>query len=140
MADGSEATVAFSCLASLASFVSADVGAGALFSPSAIRDPRSAVFDPLSASISRITLPFDTRSPFFTATDFTRPAAEAGTSIVAFSVSIVIKGVSSATVSPGFTSTSMTSTSLKSPMSGTEIWGMAIGQPGQLGRWQNKGR
>ena len=66
-----------------------------------------------------IALPLETRSPFFTTTDFTTPAADDGTSIVAFSVSKVISGVSSSTLSPGFTSTSMTSTSLKSPRSGT---------------------
>ena len=42
-----------------------------------------------------ITLPLETRSPFFTATAFTTPAADDGTSIVAFSVSSVISGVSS---------------------------------------------
>ena len=42
----------------------------------------------------------------------TTPATVDGTSIVAFSVSSVISGLSSAIVSPGLTSTSMTSTSL----------------------------
>ena len=47
------------------------------------------------------------------------PADGAGTSIVALSDSSVISESSTPTVSPGFTSTSMTGTSLKSPMSGT---------------------
>ena len=47
------------------------------------------------------------------------PAAGEGTSIVALSDSSVTSESSAATVSPGFTSTSMTGTSLKSPMSGT---------------------
>src|SRR5262249_49612084 len=42
-----------------------------------------------------------------------------GTSIVAFSDSSVTRGVSTSTLSPGFTSTSMIATSLKLPMSGT---------------------
>ena len=62
---------------------------------------------------------FETRSPFRTLTSWTTPAAVAGTSIVALSVSSVMSGVSRSTRSPGFTSTSMTSTSLKSPRSGT---------------------
>jgi hypothetical protein len=68
-----------------------------------------------------MTLPFDTRSPFFTAIDFTTPASVEGTSSVAFSVSSVSNGVSISIVSPGFTSTSMISTSWKSPRSGTLI-------------------
>ena len=77
----------------------------------------------LAPRLRRSALPLETRSPFFTATDSTTPAADDGTSIVAFSVSSVISGVSSATVSPGLTSTSMTSTSLKSPRSGTSrLW------------------
>jgi hypothetical protein len=54
-----------------------------------------------------------------TFTSFTTPAAGEGTSIVALSDSSVTSDVSGFTVSPGFTSTSMTGTSLKSPMSGT---------------------
>jgi hypothetical protein len=49
----------------------------------------------------------------------TTPAAEEGISIEALSDSTVISDCSSATASPGLTSTSMTLTSLKSPMSGT---------------------
>ena len=41
--------------------------------------------------------------------------------MVAFSVSTVSSGASTCTLSPGFTSTSMTATSLKSPRSGTKM-------------------
>ena len=51
----------------------------------------------------------------------TLPAAGAGTSIVALSLSKVTSGSSGATVSPGCTRISMTGTSVKSPMSGTLI-------------------
>src|SRR5215469_9446797 len=47
------------------------------------------------------------------------PAAVDGTSIVALSVSSVISGASTSMRSPGFTITSITSTSLKLPRSGT---------------------
>ncbi len=47
------------------------------------------------------------------------PAAGDGTSMVALSDSSVTSESSAATASPGFTSTSMTGTSVKSPMSGT---------------------
>ena len=49
----------------------------------------------------------------------TTPTAVEGTSMVALSDSSVTSGESMATVSPGFTRTSMTATSLKLPMSGT---------------------
>ncbi len=48
-----------------------------------------------------------------------RPAAGAGTSIVAFSVSSVINGVSLSICWPALTNTSITLTSLNPPMSGT---------------------
>src|SRR5580658_1307780 len=66
-----------------------------------------------------------TRSPVLTlpplrvCTCSTTPAAVEGTSMVALSDSSVRSGVSSSTLSPGFTSTSMTATSLKLPISGT---------------------
>src|SRR5215469_7399692 len=47
------------------------------------------------------------------------PAAVEGTSMVALSDSSVRSGASTSMRSPGFTSTSMTATSLKLPMSGT---------------------
>jgi len=60
-----------------------------------------------------------TVSPSFTASDLTTPAWLDGISIDALSLSTVIRLCSTFTVSPGCTSTSMTATSLKSPMSGT---------------------
>jgi hypothetical protein len=54
-----------------------------------------------------------------TRSSFTTPAPDDGISIDALSLSTVISDCSIATVSPGFTSTSIISTSLKSPMSGT---------------------
>src|SRR5581483_7400703 len=66
-----------------------------------------------------MTLPCETLSPGFTATDAIVPAADAGTSIDAFSLSSTASGASLTIVCPGWTSTSTTGTSLKSPMSGT---------------------
>src|SRR5881396_1776194 len=69
------------------------------------------------------------------------PAAGDGISIVALSDSTVISDCSGCTASPRLTSTSITSTFLKSPMSGTKtslavpilaqfvIWGAGAGQP-----------
>ncbi|KFJ70657.1 pyruvate dehydrogenase complex dihydrolipoamide acetyltransferase domain protein [Bordetella bronchiseptica] len=74
-----------------------------------------------AASTSRMTVPSAILSPTLTLTDFTTPAAEAGISIDALSDSTVIRLCSALIVSPADTSTSMTSTSLKSPMSGTLI-------------------
>ena len=55
-------------------------GGGVLFG----RGLRVAVLRPARRFLLDVstTLPFDTRSPFLTATDFTTPAADAGTSIV----------------------------------------------------------
>ena len=72
-----------------------------------------------SASSSSRGTPCETLSPTLTFTDFTRPASDDGISIDALSDSTVISDCSSATRSPAFTSTSITSTSLNSPMSGT---------------------
>ena len=66
-----------------------------------------------------MTSPSDTRPPFRTARPTTLPACGDGTSMEALSVSSVMSGSSAATSSPSFTSTSMISTSVKSPMSGT---------------------
>ena len=74
---------------------------------------------PSLASSSRIMLPSATLSPSLTLTSFTTPAAGEGISMVALSDSTVISEASLATESPGLTRISMTSTSLKSPMSGT---------------------
>src|SRR5690606_26976991 len=56
-----------------------------------------------------------------TLSSFTTPAWDEGISIEALSLSTVIRLCSALTVSPGLTSSSMTATSLKSPMSGTWI-------------------
>lgn len=67
-----------------------------------------------------------TLSPTLTATDLTTPAADDGISIEALSDSTVISDCSAFTVSPTFTSTSITATSSKSPMSGTLISTVAM--------------
>ena len=64
-------------------------------------------------------MPSDTLSPTLMRTSFTTPADGEGISIVALSLSSVTSDCSGATVSPGLTRISMTSTLLKSPMSGT---------------------
>ena len=66
-----------------------------------------------------ITVPSLTLSPTFTTTDFTTPSRGDGTSMVALSDSSETRGSSAFTLSPGLTKTSITGTSLKSPMSGT---------------------
>src|SRR5690348_931176 len=72
-----------------------------------------------AASSMRITAPSETSSPTFTLSSFTVPAALDGTSIVALSDSSVIRLCSFVTVSPAFTSTSITGTLSWPPMSGT---------------------
>ena len=57
--------------------------------------------------------------PLYLSNEVTTPAPGEGISIVALSDSSVMSDCSLATASPGLTSTSITSTSLKSPMSGT---------------------
>jgi hypothetical protein len=74
-----------------------------------------------AASTSSTTVPSATLSPTLTLMDFTTPPCDAGISIEALSDSTVIRLCSGLIVSPTATSTSMTSTSLKSPMSGTLI-------------------
>ena len=69
-----------------------------------------------------MTVPWLTLSPTLILTAVTLPAAVDGTSMVALSVSKVIKVSSTATVSPTFTATSITSTPLLSPMSGTSTF------------------
>src|SRR3954463_8285647 len=66
-----------------------------------------------------ITLPSLTLSPSLIRTSVIFPANGDGTSIVALSDSSVTSESSALTLSPAFTSTSMTGMSLKSPMSGT---------------------
>src|SRR5205823_5078302 len=63
--------------------------------------------------------PSATLSPSLTSSSFTIPACDDGISIDALSLSTVMSDCSCFTASPGLTSNSMTSTSLKSPMSGT---------------------
>src|SRR5439155_23916849 len=67
----------------------------------------------------RISVPSETLSPTFTLSSATAPAVGDGTSIVALSDSSVTSASSALTVSPLLTCTSITGTSLKSPMSGT---------------------
>lgn len=59
-----------------------------------------------------MTVPWLALSPTLILTSTILPATSAGTSMVALSVSSVISDWSTATTSPAFTITSMTSTSL----------------------------
>src|SRR4051812_1681635 len=79
----------------------------------------AAVFSETDDSRIRITAPSDSLSPSLTLSSLTTPAPGEGISIVALSDSSEMSDCSLATVSPGLTRISMTSTSLKSPMSGT---------------------
>ncbi len=72
-----------------------------------------------AASSVRISVPSLTLSPNLSFNSLTTPGAGEGTSIVALSDSSVTSESSAFTASPGFTKTSMTGMSLKSPMSGT---------------------
>ena len=72
-----------------------------------------------AVSSTSSTLPSATLSPIAIFSSFTTPACDDGISIEALSLSTVIRLCSAFTVSPGLTSSSMTATSLKSPMSGT---------------------
>ncbi|MCY1371841.1 hypothetical protein D9M69_590090 [compost metagenome] len=72
-----------------------------------------------AASSTSTTEPSFTLSPRATRSSFTTPAVLEGISIEALSDSTVISDCSALTVSPGLTSSSMTATSSKSPMSGT---------------------
>src|SRR5207249_354064 len=67
----------------------------------------------------RMRLPSDTLSPTLTLSSFTTPSTGEGTSIVALSDSSETSGSSALIVSPALTNTSITGTSLKSPISGT---------------------
>lgn len=64
------------------------------------------------ASTVAMTVPWLALSPTLILTSTILPATSAGTSMVALSVSSVISDWSTATTSPAFTITSMTSTSL----------------------------
>src|SRR5438477_12026728 len=70
------------------------------------------------ASTRAISEPFDTLSPRLSNTSAIVPAAVAGTSIEALSVSSVTSGESMAMTAPAFTSTSTTDTSVELPISG----------------------
>src|SRR5690606_33583334 len=94
-----------------------------------------------SPSSTTSTLPSETLSPTLTRSSTTRPAADDGISIDAFSLSTVTRLCSRPISSPSDTSTSMTSTSSKSPMSGTRtsialivlVSGSCIGGIGLVG-------
>src|SRR5205085_1688671 len=75
--------------------------------------------DAACVSSVNISAPSLTLSPTLSLTSLTTPEDGDGTSIVALSDSSVISESSAFTASPGFTNTSITGTSLKSPMSGT---------------------
>src|SRR6266699_812533 len=74
--------------------------------------------EPLARTVA-IRSPVLTLPPLLVWSFSTTPTAVEGTSMVALSDSSVTSGESMTTVSPGFTRTSMTATSLKLPMSGT---------------------
>ena len=79
----------------------------------------TAIASASAASSTSTSVPIATLSPSLTFNSLTTPAADDGISIEALSDSTVIRDCSSLTLSPGFTITSITVTSLKSPMSGT---------------------
>jgi hypothetical protein len=72
--------------------------------------------------MARRSVPWETLSPTFTDISRITPAKGEGTSIVALSDSSTIRGSSALMESPAFTSTSITGTSLKSPISGTSTF------------------
>src|SRR6516164_3719390 len=82
-----------------------------------------------AASLDRVrmTVPSLTRSPTLTFSSPTTPLSGDGTSIEALSDSNVISGCSGLTISPGLTDTSITGTSLKSPISGTRTSATPLG-------------
>src|SRR6266576_648355 len=89
----------------------------------------AATFDAAALSVTSvmISVPSETLSPTLILISCTLPESGAGTSIVALSDSRVIRVSSALTVSSGFTCTSITGTSLKSPMSGTRTSAMPAG-------------
>jgi hypothetical protein len=92
-----------------------------------------------STSSDSTTEPSPTLSPSLTFKAFTTPAWLEGISMEALSDSTVMRLCSTLMVSPGLTSTSITATSLKSPMSGILMSMVAITRPSQWGtepdRW-----
>ena len=117
--DGVDSVDSVCSLAAVASIISLDWACSAGFS--------AGVSAALSSS--RIRLPSVTLSPTLTLTSLTVPAAGDGISMDALSDSSVSSESSGLTVSPAWTSTSITSTSLKSPMSGTFISCMGMSLP-----------
>src|SRR5712691_5404923 len=104
--------------AGAAGFAGGGVGMGAAAAAGARAGLDGAAAPALSSS-RRIGDPCETLSPILIRNSFTIPASGDGISTVALSDSSVMREVSFSTRSPGFTRTSMISTSLKSPMSGT---------------------
>ena len=96
-----------------AAAAAAVAAAGAAAFAAGVAAPASA------ASGSSSSEPSEILSPSLTRSSLTTPACDDGISIDALSLSTVTSDCSAFTVSPGLTSISMTSTSLKSPMSGT---------------------
>ncbi len=88
-------------------------------SPGHRRRRRSPPADSPADSIVQTRDPSETLSPTETLTSATFPERGDGTSMLALSLSSVISGSFSCTSSPAETLTSMISTSLKSPISGT---------------------
>src|SRR3954470_15386142 len=78
-------------------------------------------------SMTTTRSPIETRSPTLTLISLTVPACGAGTSMVALSDSRLIRGSSTLIWEPGWTWTSMIGISLKSPISGTRISLVLIG-------------
>ena len=74
-----------------------------------------------STSSSRMSSPSETVSPSFTLIEVILPAIGEGTSIDALSVSNTIIDWSTSIMSPTFTLTSITSTSVAPPISGTRM-------------------
>jgi hypothetical protein len=96
-----------------------------------------------AAAPSRIASrsPMLTLSPTLTLSSLSTPACEDGISIEALSDSTVIRLCSTLMVSPGLTNTSITATSLKSPMSGTRTsTGPAAQARGRRGHRGSSGR
>src|SRR5204862_4283020 len=92
-------------------------GGGGAFGGSARAGGGAAAAAPWASSFNN-ELPSPTLSPSLTSSSFTIPSCDDGISIDALSLSTVMSDCSFFTASPGLTSSSMTSTSLKSPMSG----------------------
>src|SRR3984957_16543811 len=109
-------------------------GAGAA-DLAALAGAASAFVSPSPDSTRAISVPIDTLSPTLAATSATVPATGEGTSIVALSDSSEIRDTSALTTSPGLTSTSMTGTSLKSPISGTFTSTFATGALSSANSW-----